>query len=149
MKSLRIRDKNSDFDGRTLQLGDLSQINPQKAITALKHRMAVQKAVDLIGARMQDLPTLAELASFSGLSRTYLSFVFKEVTGMRLQDYLTRLRFDKAKDLLANIDLKIKQVAYETGFSYPNYFCRTFKKKTGLNPSNWRVRRIISGRDHN
>ncbi len=64
---------------------------------------------------------------------------------MRLQDYLTRARLDKAKDLLSNIDLKIKRIAYETGFKDPNYFCRTFKKKMGLNPTNWRVRKIVGG----
>jgi len=84
------------------------------------------------------------LASFSGLSRTYLSHVFKEVTGMRLRDYLIQVRLDKAKELLSHIDLKIKEIAYDTGFSDPNYFCRAFKKKTGLNPTNWRLREILN-----
>lgn len=145
MKSLQIGDKNHNVDNRVFDLGEVSQINPQKAVTTLKHRMAVQKTRDLIEERIQDLPTLAELAKSSGLSRTYLSFVFKEVTGMRLQDYLTQVRLEKAKELLGRIDLKIKEIAQESGFSDPNYFCRTFKKKTGLNPSNWRVRRIING----
>ena len=149
MESLQVKDKNFDFDYGAINPSDFFQINPQKAITILKHRMAVQKAIDMIEAKMQDLPTLGELASFSGLSRTYLSFVFKEVTGMRLQDYLTQVRLEKAKDLLGNIDLKIKQIAYEAGFSDPNYFCRTFKRKMGLNPTNWRLREILTHKNNN
>ena len=67
---------------------------------------------------------------------------------MRLQDYLTQVRLEKAKDLLTNIDVKIKQVAHETGFSDPNYFCRSFKKKTGFNPTNWRVRQVLNLKNH-
>lgn len=109
--------------------------------------MAVQKAFDMIKERIRDLPTLGELAKSTGLSRTYLSYVFKEVTGMRLQDYLTRIRLEKAKDLLGNIDLKIKQIAHEAGFSDPNYFCRAFKRKTGLNPTNWRLINIFKWKE--
>lgn len=143
MKSLQIGIMNGGGDNRVFNLEDISQINPQKTITTLRHRLAVQKTRDLIEERIRDLPTLAELAKSSGLSRTYLSFVFKEVTGMRLQDYLAQVRFKKAKDLLGNIDLKIKQVAHEAGFSDPNYFCRAFKRKTGFNPTNWRLEKIL------
>jgi two-component system response regulator YesN len=93
---------------------------------------------------MRDLPTLDELASLSGISRTYFSYLFKEVMGTKLQRYLAEARLNKARDLLSHIDLKIKEIAFEAGFSDPNYFCRTFKKKTGLSPTNWRVRKILS-----
>lgn len=147
MKSLQAG-SNNDNDSKTFMVSTFPQPNPQNTITILRHRMAVQKALNMIEERIQDPPTLAELASFSGLSRTYLSFVFKEVTGIRLQDYLTQVRLEKAKDLLTNIDVKIKQVAHETGFSDPNYFCRSFKKKIGFSPTNWRVRQVRNLRNH-
>ena len=92
MKSLQARGKNDNFDNRAFNLSNFPQTNPQNTITILRHRMAVQKTLNVIKERIHDPPTLAELASFSGLSRTYLSFVFKEVTGTRLQDYLTQAR---------------------------------------------------------
>jgi two-component system response regulator YesN len=147
MKSLQVRETNN-FNKRAHNLRDFSQINAQIAISTLKHRMAVQKVLNMINERIQDPPTLAELASFSGLSRTYLSYIFKEVTGMRLQDYLIQVRLNKAKELLSQIDLKVKQIAYEVGFTDPNYFCRAFKKKMGLNPTNWRLREILSDKNY-
>lgn len=149
MKFLQAGDRNSDFNDRTITFSDLPEINSLKIITILKHRGAVQKALEMIKARMQDPPTLGELASFTGLSRTYFSYVFREVTGMRLQDYLTQTRLNKAKELLGNIDLKIKQIAYEAGFSDPNYFCRTFKKKMGSNPTDWRLAKFLKHINHN
>jgi len=148
MKSLQVEDKTPNFN-RAFNIGNLPHLPTQKVITVLKHRMATQKALEMIKARMQDPPTLGELASFSGISRTYFSYVFKEVTGMRLQDYLMQTRLNKAKDLLSNIDLKIKQISYEVGFCDPNYFCRTFKKRTGLNPTNWRLGKILTSKNCN
>jgi two-component system response regulator YesN len=109
-----------------------------KGITVSKHRAAVQKALNMIEVRVQDPPSLGELASLSGLGRTYFSFVFKEVTGTGLRDYLIQSRINKAKDLLNDTDLKIKEIAYKVGFRNPDYFCRIFKKKTGVNPTEWR-----------
>ena len=116
--------------------------HPAKVVTTIKHRIAVQKAQDLIRARIQDPPTLAELAFLTGLSRTYFSPVFKEVVGMGLKDYLTQARINKAKDLLGDINLTIKKIAYEVGFRDPNHFSRTFKKRTGATPTNWRLRKV-------
>jgi two-component system response regulator YesN len=104
--------------------------------------MAVQKVLDLIETRLYDPPTLGELARLAELSRSYFSPVFKEVVGMRLQDYLFEARIHKAKNLLSNINLTIKQIAYEVGFKDPGHFSRTFKKKTGMTPTNWRMRII-------
>ena len=130
------------FEKRIFTSGDLRQIDSQKVITAIKHMKAVQKAMDLIGTRIQDPPTLAELAFLTGLSRTYFSPVFKEVVGMGLKDYLTQARINKAKDLLGDINLTIKKIAYEVGFRDPNHFSRTFKKRTGTTPTNWRLRKV-------
>jgi len=149
MKSLQVSDRSNNFDNRPLNVRDFPQIDPQNVVTILRHRAAVQKALDMIKERIQDLPTLAELANSSGLSRTYLSCVFKEVTGTRLRDYVSQVRLEKSKDLLQDINLKIKQIAYEAGFSDPNYFCRSFKKKTGVNPTNWRARQVLNLKNHN
>ena len=129
----------------TITSDNLPQIQPKKnqqPITVLRHRVAVQNALKMIQARMQDPPTLGELAYCSGLSPTYFSQVFKVVTGMRFQDYLMEIRLNKAKNLLRNINLRIKNIAHESGFKNPNHFCRIFKRKTGLNPTNWRLRNL-------
>ena len=119
------------------------QFKSQK-VTISKHHTSVQRALDIIEARIQNPPSLTELASLAGLSRTYFSRIFKETTGMTLRDYLIQFRLDKAKDLLDDINLEIKQIAYEVGFNDPDHFSRSFKKRTGLSPTEWRLKKIWS-----
>ncbi len=142
MESLQLEDRTLGFDKKNFVPGGLRQVNSPRVITSIKHRMAVQKAMDLIATRVQDPPTLGELASWAGLSRTYFSQVFKQVVGMRFQDYLIQVRIDKAKDLLEDINLTVKEIACVAGFRDPNHFSRSFRKKTGVTPTNWRVRKM-------
>jgi two-component system response regulator YesN len=137
-----LQDRSIGFEKRIFVSGDLRQIDSQKVMTTIKHLKAVQKALDLIKTRIQDPPTLGELASFAGLSRTYFSSVFKDVVGTGFQNYLIQVRINKAKDLLGDINLTVKQVAYAVGFRDPDYFCRTFKQKMGVSPTNWRLREM-------
>ena len=143
MESLQADAGKLSLDKRDFAFCDLHPIRPQESITTIKHRMAVQRALDLIRLRFQNPPTLAELAFFAGLSRTYFSPVFKEIAGMGLRDYLTRARINKAQDLLGDLNLTVKQIAYQVGFTDPNYFSRTFKKETGVAPTTWRLRKMI------
>lgn len=137
-----LQDRSIRFGERIFISGDLRQIESHKVITTVKHMEAVQKVLDLIRTRIEDPPTLGELAFFAGLSRTYFSPVFKEVVGTRFQNYLIQARIDKAKDLLGDMNLTVKQVAYATGFKDPNYFCRAFKQKMGVSPTSWRLRQM-------
>lgn len=125
------------------------KINYKKTITAIRHREVIRKAINIIEQKIQDMPSLSELASLLGISRTYFSQIFKEVTGMRLQEYINQIRLEKAKDLLVNINLKIKEVSYQIGFKDPNYFCRKFKKVTGLTPTVWRLENFLNSKNHN
>ncbi len=54
--------------------------------------------------------------------------------------YLNKFRIKKAEYLLLHTDLKIIEIALETGFDDPNYFTTLFKRETALTPSNYRKR---------
>lgn len=82
--------------------------------------------------------TLSQVAREVNISPYYFSKLFKEETGQNFSDYLTAIRIDAAKHLLARPECPIKQVCVESGFSNPNYFSRIFKKCTGLTPTEFR-----------
>ncbi len=145
--------KNSAFGATRVALesgafisGPPPQVNSQKIIAELRREAAVQRALDMMKSRMQDPPMLDELASLSGFSRNYFSHVFRKVMGLRLQDWFTQARLEKAKDLLQDPTLNIKRIAHDSGFRDPNYFCRVFKNGTGLNPTDWRLAIITKSR---
>ncbi|MGN8771155.1 response regulator transcription factor [Paenibacillus barengoltzii] len=82
--------------------------------------------------------TLQHIAERFFISRENISRKFKQIANENLSDYLTRLRIDKAKALLANSDMRLTQIAELVGFQDEKYFSRVFKKTTGQTPREYR-----------
>jgi two-component system response regulator YesN len=72
------------------------------------------------------------------ISPYYFSKLFKEETGENFIECLTNIRIEKAKQLLQNKEVSIKNICVETGYSDPNYFSRIFKKQVGITPTEYR-----------
>jgi AraC-like DNA-binding protein len=82
----------------------------------------------------------AQVARAVNSSATYFSKSFKRATGMGFIDYLGRVRVEQAKNLLENPNLRIANIAFETGFQSVSQFNRTFKRITGQSPKAFRGR---------
>jgi two-component system response regulator YesN len=82
--------------------------------------------------------TLGVIAEHSGLSRTYVSSLYKAATGQNVNEYLTSLRIEKAKELLMDGRRKTHEVALSVGYRDANYFSALFKKRVGRSPSAYR-----------
>jgi two-component system response regulator YesN len=82
--------------------------------------------------------TLGVIAEHSGLSRTYVSSLYKAATGQNVNEYLTSLRIEKAKELLLDGHRKTHEVALSVGYRDANYFSALFKKRVGQSPSAYR-----------
>lgn len=79
--------------------------------------------------------TLEKLAQDQFLSPTYLSKIFKEATEMSPTNYLIEIRLKRAKDMLKNDQLTIKEVASAVGYQDAYHFSKSFKKLYGISPS--------------
>lgn len=84
----------------------------------------------------QTLP-LKAYADYCGLSLSRFSHLFKSTIGITPLEYLTKIRITKAKDYLLATNLSVSEIAEALGFSNQNYFCRIFKKNTGLSPTQY------------
>ncbi|OQY33178.1 MAG: hypothetical protein B6241_08735 [Spirochaetaceae bacterium 4572_59] len=62
---------------------------------------------------------------------------FNEHTGLSPYQYFLQMKINKAKELLFQKDLSVKEVSFKLAFDNPYYFSRFFKKKTGVSPSKW------------
>ncbi|MCI8865419.1 MAG: response regulator [Lachnospiraceae bacterium] len=98
----------------------------------------VTKAQEYIRQNFQKDVALEEVAQAVGVSPYYFSKLFKEEAGVNFTEYLTGLRIEKAKSLLKNREMSIKQVCLDSGYANPNYFSRIFKKWTGITPTEFR-----------
>lgn len=85
--------------------------------------------------------TLGELARLCGVSEEHFCRLFKSYTGMRPFDYITKLRIQRAKELLVRSrGMKIGEIAAKTGFGSNSYFSMVFKRGEGCTPEEYRHR---------
>lgn len=85
----------------------------------------------------QDLSREA-IASHVYLNPDYLTRIFKKETGISLSDYIQTCRMAYARELLANTDQSVSEIAVASGYSNLSYFSTIFKKATGNNPMDYR-----------
>ncbi|WP_172840489.1 response regulator [Virgibacillus phasianinus] len=88
----------------------------------------LMQAKTYIQNHYQSAITLEETASFVNLSPNYFSNLFKQEIGETFIDYLTKVRLQKAKELIEENLYSLKEISYMVGYKDPNYFSRVFKK---------------------
>lgn len=81
---------------------------------------------------------LTDLADRESLSLHYLSHLFQESLGMSFQEYLSRVRCEKARRLLLSTDQTLLDIGIACGFSDPKYFNRDFRRQFGCSPKEYR-----------
>lgn len=81
---------------------------------------------------------LSDIAKRIGYSEDYVGRIFKSETGESFSKFVTRIRLQKAKELLINTDLSIADIAEVTGFNDIYYFSKVMKKEEGISPLMWK-----------
>ena len=82
--------------------------------------------------------TIEDLAVKLYTNKTYLSTFIKEEFGMNFSSWITSLRLEEAKKMMrTHPDAKLKDIAYNVGFSSLPYFSSVFTKSEGITPSGW------------
>ncbi len=106
---------------------------------------AVYLIKEFIAGHYQDESlSIKDISEHVFLSSSYICTLFKNETGMTLNQYLTEYRIEKAKELLIDPRYKITDISSKVGYSDGNYFGKTFKKQVGMSPSEYRERKVQS-----
>lgn len=103
-----------------------------------KAKNVIERIRALIDKRFAENLQVGDIAKEVFLSTTYLCLLFKQETGETINEYMTKVRVDKAKELLKDPSNKFYEVCYAVGYSDPSYFSKIFKKYTGHTPSSFR-----------
>ena len=107
-------------------------------IKSEKDRRKLIEAKELLSAKLDDPPTIIELAKLIGINEYKLKRGFKELFGTTIFGYIHSQRMELAKKLLLGSSKSAKEIAYETGYSSPQHFSHAFKKTFGLTPNSMR-----------
>jgi len=100
---------------------------------------AITRAKDFIQNHQSEDISLGDVARSVNTSTFYFCKMFKKATGLNFTDYLSRVRIEKAKNLLLNQNLRISEIAFEVGFQSLTHFNRVFKKIVGQSPTQYRL----------
>jgi len=99
----------------------------------------LQKIIQYIRENFQDPDfSLQNLADSLQMSTPYLSQYFKKNTEHTISEYVTRLRMEKAKELLLNTDMGVNEIAYEVGYYSVPSFIRKFREKEKVTPGQFK-----------
>ena len=99
----------------------------------------IWKARKFIKEHSTEELSLSKVAKAANISRTHLSEKFKQITGTNFVEYVARARFEKACELLRDVDLRVSEIAFAVGFQSLSQFNRVFKKFSGKSPSAYRA----------
>ena len=111
---------------------------PELAAAPQGQNRYVQEAMAYISRHYADTGiSIAAIAGSLQLSEGHLSHMFKKETGSTVIAYLTQVRMTKAMELLSDCRRKIYEVAELVGYRDVAYFSATFKKATGVSPSEY------------
>jgi len=98
----------------------------------------LRRALEFLNVNLAGDPTIAQVAHECGLSSSYFSRAFKQVTGIPPYRWLTKMRVERAKELLQEPGLELADIAQACGFVDQSHFTRVFSKSEGYSPGRWR-----------
>jgi two-component system, response regulator YesN len=117
---------------KAIEITKLIQLEKKQQVSTI-----ISEAMDHININYANDLRLKDIAEVVCISPQYFSKIFKDELGYNFIDYLTHVRIQKAKEMLKEGRLSIKEISYCVGYNDPNYFSRLFKKLEGISPTDF------------
>jgi len=98
----------------------------------------LQRVRQHVETNLEGAISLHELAATAGLSTSHFARAFKQSEGTSPHRYVVSRRLQQARQLLAETELRLSEIANATGFADQSHFSRQFRKHLGVTPSSYR-----------
>lgn len=112
-------------------------LNAARSNRVIRKSEGVKNAIRYMEENYMEPICLRDISEYTGISPQHFSRTFKEETGVNYIDWLTRLRMENAKKMMAAEKSTVKEVCYMVGYNDPSYFSRIFKKTVGVSPTEY------------
>lgn len=118
--------------------GMVMYVSQNRAFEDNKSGEIIERAKIIMIENLQKDADIKEIAAKLSVSYSWFRKVFKEYTGFSPNQYFLELKLRRAKELLAESDLSIKEIAYDMNFNSYEYFLSFFKNRVGMTPMEYR-----------
>lgn len=127
------------ISGAVLHLiGSFYAVSRQNAIENKEEAILINKARLLFRENIHRDYSPEQAAQELHVGYSWFRKLFKNYTGLSPGQYYIQLKIEKAKELLSNPDIPVKEIAIELSFESNFYFSKMFREKTGLSPTAYR-----------
>jgi len=109
--------------------------------------LQIKQATAYMEAEFHRLQSLDDVAASAGLSKYYFTRMFTKTTGISPMDYVTKLRIEKAVQLLRSSSLTVEEIAHSVGYSSGSYFSKVFRSRVGFPPADFRLAKELPSID--
>jgi AraC-like DNA-binding protein len=121
-----------------LVVGQMRATSPAKS-NGMQHRETIAKAISYIEAHVSESITIDDISKAVAISSFYLSRLFSAYTSYTIKEYILKYRLISAKQLLANTELTLLEIADLCGFSDQSHLGRAFRKYEKTTPKKYRM----------
>lgn len=111
----------------------------------IQHTKIFARAKEYIWGNYNQDISLKRLSEAVGMDPYYLSHLFRKEMGTSFTEYLTSVRVSVAKSLLKQTTKTVLDICLDVGYQDPSHFAKVFKKKEGLQPTEYRNRALDYG----
>ena len=110
----------------------------RRTSTLSSHALAVERVIRAMQERLENPPSLQDMAAMACLSPCHFTHVFHRITGIAPREFLAALRLETAKRLLLTTTRTITEVCFDVGYSSLGTFTKRFTSLVGISPSRLR-----------
>lgn len=105
---------------------------------------AIYRAVVHINSHYAEKISAKQLCLLTGMSYSFFSRSFKEITGKNFKEYLNMIRVNQAERLLTTTDKTINEIGNECGYNDDSYFIKVFREGKGMTPGEYKLLRTAA-----
>lgn len=102
------------------------------------NQQKIKMAIEYIEDNYDSDLNMAVVSNYISMNYSLFSFSFKQYTGTNFVNYLKAIRMKKAKELLAETDMKVVEISQSVGYDNEKHFMKTFKNECGVSPTEYR-----------
>ena len=135
---LRYEAKVFDLLAALLEWNDLTLSAPTAASISAKDQEAMQSLKHFLLQNYSTKVDLQRLAQMCYMSKSKLTYLFRMLYGTTIYEFILACRIDRAKELLADREKKLSEIAVLVGYERQSSFSAAFHQKTGITPNEFR-----------